>query len=141
MAPGAVLRVLGVDLGAKRIGIAVGEKGFGVVSPRPALAASGTLARDAEAIAAFARREQVDLVVVGVPENEEDPRMANVCRKLGGLIEASGLKVRFVDEALTSVQAETRLVEAQLKGSERRKRRDGEAACLILERFFHEEIS
>jgi putative holliday junction resolvase len=135
------LRVLGVDLGSKRIGIAVGERGFGVASPRPALTASGTLSRDADAISALARREQVDLVVVGVPENDQDPRMANVCRKLGGLIESGGLKVAFVDESLTSVHAEDRLLEAQLKGSERRRRRDGEAACLILERFFHEEVS
>jgi putative Holliday junction resolvase len=130
------LRVLGVDFGSKRIGIAVGESEFGIVSPRPNLLASGTLAKDAAAIAELARRETVEKVVVGIPVNPEDPRMERVCGRLAEEIGKLGLVVETVDEAMTSVQAEARM--GELKGSQVRKRKDGEAACQIVERYFAE---
>ena len=129
------MRVLGVDFGGKRIGLAVGESGMKIATPRPNLPASGVLARDAEAIAAFCRRERIEAVVVGVPEMEGS-RLAGVCRQLAAQIGAQGLATYTVDEAFTSFDAETTMREAGLKGSARRKAKDGEAACRILERWW-----
>lgn len=129
--------MLGVDFGSKRIGIAVGESGFGIVSPRPTVAASGTLAKDAAAIADLAKREQVERIVVGIPVNPEDPRMEKICGRLADEIRTLGFEVDTVDETMTSVQAETFM--GDLKGSQVRKRKDGEAACRIVERYFNEQ--
>lgn len=134
------MRVLGVDFGGARIGLAVMETSVGIATARPALASAGSLAKDAKGVAAAARKEGVDRVVLGVPLSEgEETRMSGVCRKLGALIEGEGVPVSYVDEALTSAEAEREMMAAGLKGSERRKRVDGEAAARILERYLVEQ--
>lgn len=131
------MRLLGVDFGFKRIGVAVADSDYGLPNPRPALTAAGALKRDAEAIAALAKREEAAVIVLGLPVEPtgEEGRMARICRQLGGHLEALGLQVRFVDETLSSVQAERSLLDVGMKASDRRQRRDGEAACVILERY------
>ncbi|CAN5728391.1 Holliday junction resolvase RuvX [soil metagenome] len=135
------MRVLAVDLGTKRIGVALGESELSIVSPRPALASAGRLAADAHNLAALARREEADLVVVGLPLELDDNegRMARVCRKLADLIGAEGFKTAMQDESFSSVEANARMAAWDLTGAEQRKRRDSEAACLILERWFRKE--
>lgn len=128
------MRVLGVDFGSKRIGIAVGESEFNIVTPRPTIIPTGTLAKDAKTIAELARGELAAEVVVGVPYNEEDQRMQTICLRLAEEIGRLGIEVRTVDESMTSVGAES--VMRDLKGSQIRKRKDGEAACRIIERYF-----
>ena len=130
------MRLLGVDFGFARIGVAVGETAAKIATPRPTMAASGTLKRDAQALHDLACREEVEAIVLGYPlgDEGEEGKMARVVRQLQGHLEALGHRVTLVDESMTSVQAETTMFEAGLKGSERRKRRDGEAACLILQR-------
>lgn len=133
------MRVLGVDLGRLRIGLAVGETEFAIATPRPALKASGTLSKDAQAISDQARAEEVERIVVGQPLNEEDDRMARVCAMLATELEKLGWGVSLVDESFSSVQAESLLREAELKGSQRKRHRDGAAAAIILDRFFDEQ--
>ncbi len=133
------MRVLGVDLGRVRIGIAVGETEFAIATPRPALAATGTLAKDAAAIHQIAKSEEVERIVVGQPLNEEDDRMARVCGMLADELQALGWDVALVDESFSSVQAEVSLRESDLKGSQRKRHRDGAAAAIILDRFFDEQ--
>lgn len=134
------MRLLGVDFGFRRIGLAVGETDARLASPRPNLAASGALKRDADTLVQFARREQAQAIVLGYPlgDEGEDGRMARIARTLKEHLEALGMIVHLVDESLSSVEAETAMFEAGLKASERKKRRDGEAACRILERYMTE---
>ena len=135
------MRVLGIDLGLKRIGIALGESEHGVTSARPALAASGTLGRDAQAISELAKREQADALVVGLPlgSEVEDGKIAKAGMMLAEKLRALGWTVHTVNEAMTSIEAEDNLRRDDHKASVRRRLRDGEAARLILERFFDEE--
>jgi putative Holliday junction resolvase len=132
------MRLLAVDFGSKRIGIAVGDSGPQLAAPRPNLAASGTLARDAEAIEAKMRVEGAEAVVIGLPLGAEGEAtaMSRICEKLALALEARGIIVHRIDESLTSRSSLDTMRDAGLKGSERRKRRDGEAACRILERFW-----
>lgn len=134
------MRLLGVDFGFKRIGIAIAETQHSIISPRPSLEASGVLKRDAEALSLLARKEEVDCIVLGLPlENGTEGKMAKICRRVADLLQASGHEVRCVDESLSSVEAERALRDDGLKASERRKLKDGEAARLILERYLDEE--
>ena len=132
------MRVVGVDFGATRIGIAVGESEGAVTTARLPLTASGALKKDAQAISALVRSEEAEAVVVGIPVREEDSRMTRICEQLAGRLEELGLRVYKVNEAMTTLEADSHLMSAGLKASARRKLRDGEAARLILERFFHE---
>lgn len=133
------MRVLGVDWGEKRIGIATGETEPPVATPRQNIEPSGNLFRDALAVAELARVENAEAVVVGVPENSEGAdRLPRLCRTLAERIRALGVLVFTVDETMTSAEAETAMAEAGIKASRRDKRRDGEAAARILERHFQE---
>lgn len=133
------MRLMAVDFGFKRIGLAFTDDEPFLPTPRPPLATSGTLAKDAAALADVAKKEGASLVIVGLPleESGEEGKMARIVRKLGDRLEGEGLSVRFVDERYSSVHAEETMRQAGLKGSERRKRKDGEAACLILEAFIN----
>jgi putative Holliday junction resolvase len=120
------VRVLGVDFGSKRIGLAVGESEFGIVTPRPSITPSGTLAKDAKTIAEYAKGECAEIVVVGVPYNEEDRRMEGICLRFADEIAKLGIAVATVDESMSSVEAESRM--GDLKVSQVRKRKDSEAS-------------
>ncbi len=135
------MRVLGVDFGGKRIGLAVGESEYGVTTARPNLAASGTLAKDAEAIARKAAEEGAEAVVVGLPVEPDgaEGRMARICRQLADRLRERGVEVNMVDERMTSAEAESDLAAAGMKGSVRKRTIDGEAARRILERWFSEQ--
>ena len=125
-----------MDWGGKRIGLAVAETGAGIATARTAVAASGSLERDAEAIAELARREMADLIVVGVPvEFAEASRSAKLCLSLAERLRARGLSVETQDEDRSSVQAEEGLAEAKLSRARLKKALDSAAARVILERF------
>lgn len=130
------MRLLGIDFGFARIGAAVTDDAVGLPTALPALRASGKLKVDAGAIALLAKRQETPTVVLGLPlEYGEEGKMARVMRQLGGHLSASGLVVEYVDETLTSVEAEGALRGTDMKASQRKKLRDGEAACRILERY------
>src|SRR5262249_13195213 len=128
-------RALGVDFGFARIGLAVGERELGVFSPRPALTASGALAKDAAAIVAKAKQEEAEAVVGGIPMHQEESRMERICGQLGEDLRGMGMQVFTVDESLTSAGAQSALREAGFTAAQRRRVVDGEAAVRILERW------
>lgn len=131
------MRVLGIDFGGKRIGVAVGETEHGLASPRPTLEATGTLRLDATNIADLTKKENAQAVVVGLPLVEgEETKMSRICRMLGAEIEKLGLPVSYVDESLTSSSAEANLKNQDWTAATRKKHLDSEAACQILERYF-----
>jgi len=61
------MRCLGVDLGSKRIGIAVSDSNGTVATPIDVVHRSGDRVRDHRAIAALAEEWEVELIVVGLP--------------------------------------------------------------------------
>lgn len=131
------MRVLAIDFGGKRIGVAVGESDHQVASPRPALAATGTLKLDAANIVKLCGTEQCSDVVIGVALDEgQETKMSRICRMLGAQIVELGVPVHFVDESLTSSQGAANMHDNDWTAATRRKHLDSEAACIILERYF-----
>lgn len=132
------MRVLAVDFGLKRIGVALGESEFGIATPRPAISASGALKQDAKAIHALARAEEADAVVLGLPieEDGQEGKMARICRMLAAHLSEEGESVHLVNEVYSSREAENALAEAGVRITRRKELRDGEAACVIVQRFF-----
>ena len=132
------MRVLGVDFGSRRIGIAVGETEHATPSPRPAIASTRGLSGNAQALKTIVEREMAEAIALGVPRNAQDPSMAKVCVRLGEELRNQGITVFEVDESLTSINAEERLRLLGWTAAQRDRYKDSEAACLILERFFEE---
>lgn len=130
-------RALGIDLGKVRIGLAVGEGEIGVATPLKALQAVGTLAKDADQVARAAAENGAAVCVLGLPlVDGEESKMAGVVRRFGTLLVERGLMVEYVDETMTSREADEALFEAGLKSSERKRLIDSEAAARILERYW-----
>ncbi|MBN8689335.1 MAG: Holliday junction resolvase RuvX [Armatimonadetes bacterium] len=132
------MRVMGVDFGRVNIGIAVGELEAEVASPRTRLLATGTLAKDAIAISKLAQDEEVDQIVIGIPEFE-DGKAARICRMLADRIREQGWIVNEVDEQLSTAETHEHLKGMGYTAAQRKKQIDSESACQILYRFFKEQ--
>lgn len=105
-------RLLGVDLGSVRIGLALGDAPDGPVRPLATIRRGPTPADDAEALRAVVEREGVEEVVLGLPLDFDggEGRQALVTREWGVAI-ASALRLPVVlrDERLTSDLAARRI--------------------------------
>ncbi|HEX4441636.1 MAG TPA: Holliday junction resolvase RuvX [Thermoanaerobaculia bacterium] len=127
-------RILAVDFGERRIGLATSDAEETLATPRRTLRRTSDEAAIAE-IARFAREEEVRLLVVGIPrspEGVESPiagRIRSFASKLAG---GTGLEVRFHEETLTSDEARRRLPPGAGFDKERL---DREAAAVLLEDF------
>ena len=133
------MRLVGVDFGGKRIGLATVDTEVRLPAALSVVQASGTLAKDAEAIRLIVEREKAGAVVVGLPlDLSGETKMSKICRMLGDRLTSLGLTVHYVDESMTSQLAEGAMVSSGLTASQIRKRVDAEAACRILERFMEE---
>jgi putative Holliday junction resolvase len=130
------VRVLGLDHGSRRVGVAVGDTATGMAFARPAIRRRGG-ATDLDAIAALARDEEIKSVVLGLPRNmdgSEGPQAA-AARAFGERLAAIGLEVVYVDERLTSWEAGERLAAAGARPNRRSGELDSAAARLILQEY------
>jgi putative Holliday junction resolvase len=133
--------VLGLDLGRKRIGLAVSDPDGVVALPAGALESRG-LEKDVAAVCALARERGAGCVVVGLPvhmDGREGPEAAAARRFTARLVEASGLRVEVLDERWTSVEAERALAETGRRGRKRRGVVDAVAATLLLRTWLERE--
>jgi putative Holliday junction resolvase len=127
------MRLLAVDFGEKRIGLAVSSES-GVVVPVGAVGRKSD-AGAALAVAAAARERDVTRIIVGHPvratgaETLLARRARNFARRLA---EASGLPVDLYSEALTTRAAEETLAAAGVRPARRPAARDAEAAATLL---------
>ena len=130
-------RVVGVDHGSARVGLAVCDAGRVVASPLETyLRRSAAL--DAEYFRHVAAREQAVGFVVGLPLHLSgaEGEQAVKCRQFGAWLAAvTGRPVAFWDERWTSSAAEDALQDAGLGRRKRKAKRDRVAAQLILEAF------
>ena len=130
------MRVLGVDFGLRRIGLAVSDPGERLATPLRTLRL--TTVRDApSAVAEAVRFVAAEAVVVGVPlglEGEESrPEVRRVRRFAKALRRETGLPVHLVDESLSSREAEERTGARWGTGEE--ESLHAAAAAVILQRW------
>lgn len=105
-------RVLGIDLGERRIGLAVADIGIGIARPLATVNRGATLDADADAIGRVCREQGVTELVVGLPVEARgtEGEMAAAARDWSAAIgERLSIPVTLRDERLSSFEAERRL--------------------------------
>lgn len=137
MTPGPLPgRVLGIDLGSRRIGIAISDPAQRLASPDRVIQRSGDDERDRRAIAAVASEWEATLLVVGLPlslDGSDGPAATAARAEAERLGDVTGLPVETYDERFTTVSAERSLAEANVRGPDRRKVIDMVAASVLLQ--------
>ncbi len=131
----AVSRLLGIDHGRRRMGIAVADTETGVAFARPALRLGGRAGL--EAVVSLARDERAELVIVGLPRNMDgsEGSQAAQARAFGAALVAAGIRVVYVDERLTTWEARRQLESADRRPSRASGELDSAAARLILQDY------
>jgi len=127
-------RVLGLDLGDARIGVAISDAARRMAVPLGTVRTGAPA--DVRAIAGIIREQGVTLVVVGHPlllSGEAGERAHHAERFAGAIEKALGVPVRLQDERLSTVEAERALRESGTSGRDRRGTIDRSAATVILQ--------
>lgn len=130
------MRALGIDLGAKRIGVALSDSAGTMATPYEVVQRSGDRPRDHRRIAALAEEAGAEVLVVGLPrslDGSDGPAAVAARAEAAELAEATGLPVELWDERLTTVTAERDLMALDLKAPARRKVIDKVAASVLLQ--------
>lgn len=130
-------RLLGVDYGSVRIGLAISDPERRLASPLAVYERRGQ-ERDAEYFRALATVEEVAVFVVGLPVHLDgrEGQKAIEARAFGAwLTETTGLPVTFWDERFSTVEAESALWQAGLTHKKRKARRDRVAAQILLQAY------
>lgn len=128
------MRAIGIDLGSKRIGVALSSGT--VATPYEVVARSGDRGRDHRRIAELADEAEAELVVVGVPlslDGTVGPAAQRALDEVEQLAEVVGRPVETWDERLSTVTAERSLMAQDLRAPARRRVVDKVAAAVILQ--------
>ncbi len=133
-------RIVGVDLGSRRIGIALSDPSRTIASPHTVVQRSKTLDLDYRAILDIAVEWEATLIVVGLPLslNGKDGPAAKAARtEVGALQTLAGAELLVVlhDERLTTISAERSLREAGVRGRDQTAVVDKVAAAVMLQSF------
>lgn len=137
------ISALGLDVGRKRIGVA-GCDGTGLLATGLMTIDRRSLEQDFEQIRQLVQERQVQVLVVGLPytmDGELGCQAKQVQKFTNRLSKALQLPVEYVDERLTSVQAEQLLQEANLSPSRHKALIDRKAAAIILQQWLDERRS
>ena len=130
-------RALGVDLGERRIGLALSDPSRTVASPFQVLRRSGDAAADRRAIVEVAREEGANVIVVGLPlslSGRAGPAAQAALVEVEAIRAiAGGIELVVHDERLTTVTAERALNEARMRREARRRIVDKVAAAVMLQ--------
>jgi len=130
-------RLLGIDFGTKRIGIAVSTPEQNIASPLKNYTRRSRQA-DADYINRVAREYDAVGLVVGLPVHMsgDESKKSREARTFGKWLgSATGLPVTWWDERFTSLMADDSLSQTGLSRGKRKSQRDAVAACLILQAF------
>ena len=132
----SVGRVMGIDLGSKRVGVALSDRSGTIASPFTVIQRSGSIKRDHQTIAALVLEEECERVVVGLPLSLDGSvgRAAQAALKEAEqLATVVDVPVETYDERLTTVSADRVLMEAKMRADARRRVVDKVAAAVMLQ--------
>ncbi|MGI8587426.1 MAG: Holliday junction resolvase RuvX [Chloroflexia bacterium] len=133
------MRVLALDLGSKRIGVAVSDELRMVARPLTAILSRGRNA-DAAAIAGLVTEQAAGLVLVGLPlplSGAHGPQAGKV-RKFGDYLAAQlAVPVEYWDERFTTLEASRLLTRSGVRPRDQRDQIDSAAAAVLLQSYLN----
>ena len=130
------MRVLGIDLGSKRIGIATSDRSGTIATPYTVLLRCGSMGGDHRNIAKMVVEEEAEAVIVGLPLNMDgsEGKAAQAARlEAARMATVVGVPVHVHDERLTTVEADRVLMEQKMNAQARRRVVDKVAAAVMLQ--------
>lgn len=130
------MRVVGIDLGNRRIGVAVSDPGGVLASPHVVIERAGDRATDHAAIAAVVEETDAGRVVVGLPlslDGSTGPAARAALEEVEALRQAVAVPVDVHDERLTTVSAQRSLRQAGVGQRAGRRVIDKVAAAVLLQ--------
>ena len=129
------MRACAIDLGKVRVGVAITDELGAMAHPRPHL--DGRDRRGVlDTLATLVTVERLELFLVGLPrtlDGKEGPPARRARRFAADLARRTGLRVKLVDERLSTVEARARLREQGLDDRAARERVDSAAAAVLLQ--------
>lgn len=133
-------RVLALDVGDKRIGVAVSDPTRTIASPLETYTRVG-YGPDAKYIGALCERYETADVLLGLPLNMDGTAgaQAEKTKAFGNKLSEAGLHVFYTDERLTTVTAQRALIEGGMRRRERKRHVDKVAAAVILEQWLRNQ--
>jgi putative Holliday junction resolvase len=134
-------RVVGIDLGSRRIGVALSD-GLGLTAQPLATISRHGGVRDLQAIAEVVARNDAGLVVLGLPLDPEgnEGAAARSARAFAERLRAAlPVPVEMIDESFSTVEAEEVLLAADLSRARRKQVVDRLAAAVILQRWLDQK--
>ena len=132
-------KLLGIDYGLRRVGLALGDTDARIAVPIKVLVRQGDVQQQVDAIIEVAVEFGVDEYVLGIPLHMDDSvgKQAKITQSFGKLLgEATGCVVHECDERLSSVAADDYMQQTELTHKQKKARRDALAAQVILQTFF-----
>ncbi len=130
------MRVLGIDLGARRVGVAVSDPGGILASPCEVVLRSGDEDQDHRRILELAAELGAERIVVGLPlslDGSLGPAATAALAEVERLGATTDLPIDTYDERFTTVTADRKLREQKMKGPARRRVVDQAAAAVMLQ--------
>ena len=134
-------RIMALDIGARRIGVALSDSTGVLASPLTTLRAEPRAAAIAR-IATLVAQHEVAQLVVGLPltlSGEVGPQAQLVQAFVGELRPAVAVPIHMFDERLTTVAAERMMIDLGIKPDRRKARIDEVAASIILQDFLESQ--
>lgn len=130
------MRALGIDLGSKRIGVAVSDLSGTIAAALTTVHRSKSRRHDHAEIAKLVRDEECEVVVVGLPlslDGTSGPAARGADKEARQLATVVGVPVEMYDERFTTVTAERAMRDAGLSGQRQRQIVDKMAAAVMLQ--------
>ena len=129
-------RIVALDVGDRRIGIAVSDPLGITAQPLETYTRIG-YGPDARHIAQIAKQYETDQILCGLPRNMDGTQGFQVekVREFAVKLEEMGLVISYYDERMTTMLAEGALLEANMRREDRKKRVDMVAAVVILQSY------
>ncbi len=129
-------RIVALDVGDRRIGIAVSDPLGVTAQPIETYTRIG-YGPDSRHIAEIARRYETDRILCGLPRNMDGTQGFQVekVKEFAAKLEELGLVIEYYDERMTTMLAESALLEANMRREDRKKKVDMVAAVVILQSY------
>jgi putative Holliday junction resolvase len=130
------MRILAIDYGSARIGLALSDPTGTLARPLPFVAVTKGDAKLAREIVEIAKKNDVHLFILGLPRNMDGTsgEAATKVQAFAAILrEATPLPLKLIDERLSTVQASRQLQESGKNTRKQRSQIDSEAACVLLQ--------